>query len=182
MRRNAQGQMLSVEFMNDSQTFDRVINPYVENLRALGVDAKMTRVDDAEYETRRYAFDYDLMISHAQTDMIAGDGLYQIFGSQGANDVFNPAGVSNPAIDKLIAAAVAAKTEAEMVTATHAIDRALRALRIWVPNWYKAEHWVAYYDQYEHPAELPPYQLGELDFWWYNAEKAEKLKASGALR
>ena len=101
---------------------------------------------------------------------------------QGANDVFNPAGVSNPAIDKLIAAAVAAKTEAEMVTATHAIDRALRALRIWVPNWYKAEHWVAYYDQYEHPAELPPYQLGELDFWWYNAEKAEKLKAAGALR
>ncbi|WP_407947386.1 extracellular solute-binding protein [Paracoccus xiamenensis] len=182
MRRNAAGQMLSIEFMNDSQAFDRVINPYVENLRAIGVDAKMTRVDDAEYETRRYEFNYDIMISHALTDMIAGDGLYQQFGSQGVNDVFNPSGLSNPAIDKLIGAAVAADTEAEMVTATHALDRALRALRIWVPNWYNADHLVAYYDQYEHPAELPPYALGELDFWWYNAEKAEKLKAAGALR
>ncbi|MBA4489660.1 extracellular solute-binding protein [Paracoccus sp. S1E-3] len=182
MRRNAQGQVLSVEFMNDSQTFDRIINPYVANLRALGVDAKMARVDDAEYETRRYEFNYDLMIGHALTDMIAGDGLYQTFGSQGVNDVFNPAGVANPAIDKLIATAVAAKTEAEMVTATHALDRALRAMRIWVPNWYNPDHLVAYYDQYEHPAQLPPYALGELDFWWYNAEKAEKLKAAGALR
>ena len=182
MRRNSKGETLSVEFMNDSQSFDRVINPYVESLRALGVDAKMARVDDAEYETRRYEFDYDLMIGHAQTDMIAGDGLYQVFGSQGAKDVFNPAGVANPAIDKLIGAAVAANTEAEMVTATHALDRALRAMRIWVPNWYNAEYLVAYYDQYEHPAQLPPLSLGELDFWWYNAEKAEKLKAAGALR
>jgi microcin C transport system substrate-binding protein len=29
---------------------------------------------------------------------------------------------------------------------------------------------------------LPPYALGELSFWWYNAEKAEALKASGVLR
>ncbi|MFD1795677.1 ABC transporter substrate-binding protein [Paracoccus aurantiacus] len=182
MRRNSDGQVLSVEFMNDSQAFDRVINPYVENLRALGVDARMARVDDAEYETRRYEFDYDIMVTHAFTDMIAGDGLYQMFGSQGVNDVFNASGLSNPAIDKLIGAAVAAETEDDMVTATHALDRSLRALRIWVPNWYNADNLVAYYDMYEHPAELPPYLLGQLDFWWYNAEKAEKLKASGALR
>ena len=59
--------------------------------------------------------------------------------------------------------------------------RALRALRFWVPQWYKDTHTVAYYDMYEHPENLPPYSLGELDFWWYNAEKAEKLKAAGAF-
>jgi len=182
VRRNAQGQTLQVEFMNDSQAFDRIINPYVENLRALGIDARMARVDDAEYETRRYRFEYDLMVGHSLTDMIAGDGLYQNFGSQGADDVFNPAGLANPAIDTLIGHAVAAQTQEEMTVAVHALDRALRALRIWVPNWYKPSHTVAYYDQYEHPAELPPLMLGELDFWWYNAEKAEKLKAAGALR
>ena len=52
MRRNAKGETLRVEFLNDSQTFDRVINPYVENLRALGVDALMTQVDDAQMESR----------------------------------------------------------------------------------------------------------------------------------
>jgi microcin C transport system substrate-binding protein len=51
-----------------------------------------------------------------------------------------------------------------------------------VPQWYKANHTIAYYDIFEHPENLPPYALGELDFWWYNAEKAEALKANGALR
>jgi microcin C transport system substrate-binding protein len=42
-------------------------------------------------------------------------------------------------------------------------------------------HTVAYYDQYEHPDPLPSFALGELDFWWFNAEKAAKLDAAGAL-
>ena len=62
-----------------------------------------------------------------------------------------------------------------------ALDRALRALHFWVPQWFKASHTVAYYDMFEHPETLPPYALGEMDFWWYNAEKGEKLKAAGAF-
>jgi microcin C transport system substrate-binding protein len=51
-----------------------------------------------------------------------------------------------------------------------------------VPQWYKATHTLAYYDIFEHPENLPPYALGELDFWWYNADKADALRASGALK
>ena len=29
---------------------------------------------------------------------------------------------------------------------------------------------------------LPPYDLGYLDFWWYDAEKAEALRAAGAFQ
>ena len=54
-------------------------------------------------------------------------------------------------------------------------------MHIWIPQWYKGSHNLAYFDYYEHPETLPPYALGEADFWWYNAEKAEKLKADGAL-
>jgi microcin C transport system substrate-binding protein len=35
---------------------------------------------------------------------------------------------------------------------------------------------------FEHPETIPPYALGQLDFWWYNEEKVAALKASGALR
>lgn len=51
-----------------------------------------------------------------------------------------------------------------------------------VPRYYKKDNWVAYYDMYERPETLPPYAVGELSIWWYNAEKAEALKASGALK
>ena len=58
----------------------------------------------------------------------------------------------------------------------------LRALQFWVPEWYKDKYTVAYYDMYDHPAALPPYALGELDFWWYDAKKAAALKSAGALK
>ncbi|MCL7463539.1 extracellular solute-binding protein [Phaeovulum sp. NW3] len=181
MRRNARGQTLRVEILNDSQTFDRVINPYVENLRALGVDAVHSRVDDAQFTNRERSHDFDLITDQLGQDYIPGSGLQQYFGSAAVGDVFNSMGLANPAIDALIRLVEEADSRDEMTTRVRALDRALRALRFWVPQWHKATHTVAYYDMFDHPENLPPYALGELDFWWYNAEKAEKLKAAGAF-
>lgn len=181
MRRNARGETLRVEILNDSQTFDRVINPYVENLRALGVDAVHSRVDDAQFTNRERSHDFDLITDQLGQDYIPGSGLQQYFGSAAVGDVFNSMGLANPAIDALIRLVEEADSRDEMTTRVRALDRALRALRFWVPQWHKATHTVAYYDMFDHPENLPPYALGELDFWWYNAEKAEKLKAAGAF-
>ncbi|MCO5128521.1 MAG: hypothetical protein M9957_15055 [Rhodobacteraceae bacterium] len=52
MRRNARGELLSIEFLEDDPAFDRVVNPFIENLRALGADAKLNRVDPAQYTKR----------------------------------------------------------------------------------------------------------------------------------
>src|SRR5690606_13180820 len=144
--------------------------PYVENLRALGIDARIERVDDAQYEDRRRRHDFDLISAQLGQDLIPGAGLQQYFGSAATDDVFNAMGLANPGIDQLVTLVEAATTREEMTTRTHALDRALRALRFWVPQWYKAEHTVAYWDMYAHPPELPPYALGELDFWWFDAD------------
>jgi microcin C transport system substrate-binding protein len=185
IRRNAGGETLKVEFLNDSQTFDRVINPYVENLRALGVDAFMTRVDNAQMELRSRppSYDFDVIVGNARSSYISGADLYQFYGSKTADDsAFNVMGLKSPAVDKLIEVLLAADSNDHLTVATKALDRVLRAERFWVPQWFKNVHTVAYYDMFEHPETLPPYALGELDFWWYNAEKADALKASGALR
>jgi microcin C transport system substrate-binding protein len=184
LRRNAKGETLRLEIINDSQTFDRVINPYVENLRALGVDAKMTRIDNAQRisRTRPPEFDFDMAIGNATSTYFSGSELKQYYGSATADvSSFNMMGLKSPAVDALIEVVMAAKTKDELTTATKALDRALRLERFWVPQWYKNTHTVAYYDLFEHPETLPPYALGELSFWWYNAEKAEALKASGVL-
>ena len=181
MRRNAKGETLRVEILNDSQTFDRVINPYVENLRALGVDALMSRVDDAQYETRKSKHDFDMITTHLGQDPITGADLEQYFGAASVGDTFNAAGLANPAVDAIIKRVVAANSRAEMELSARVLDRVLRALRIWVPQWFGPTYNIAYYDMFEHPEQLAPYALGELDFWWYSAEKAEKLKAAGAL-
>lgn len=184
-RRNAAGQVLSVEMLNDSPSFDRIMNPYIENLKALGIDARLTRVDNAQMEarTRPPSYDFDMITGNARSDYISGSELKQFYGSETADvSAFNIMGLKSPAVDKLIDVVMASQSLDDLTVATHALDRVLRAERFWVPQWYKDAHTVAYYNMYEHPETLPPYALGELDFWWYNAEKAEALRAAGVLR
>ena len=185
LRRNAKGETLRVEFLNDSPTFDRVILPFIENLKALGVDAILTGVDNAQMEsrTRPPSYDFDIIVGNARSGYISGSELMQFYGADTADvSAFNLMGLKSPAADRVIQTVMAAKSMDELTTATKALDRVLRAERFWVPQWYKASSWVAYLDQYSYPANLPPYALGELDFWWYDAAKAEKLKAAGAIK
>jgi len=186
MRRNASGETLVVEFLEDSPTFERVISPYVENLRALGVDASLNLIDPAQMSQRSDPpnFDFDVIVGNAVNGGYEPGGeLKQAYMSVTANNsTRNRAGVANPAVDKLTDLIEGANTREELDVVTQALDRVLRSIRFWVPQWYKNTHTVAYYDQYEHPETLPPYALGEMDFWWFNAEKAAKLKAAGVLK
>lgn len=180
--RQKDGQTLQVEFLNDSQTFDRVINPFVENLRALGVDARMTRVDNAQMQERERSYDFDIITHQMPMSFVPGSGLRQYFGSGSANEsAFNLMGIADPGIDALIAVVEAAENEGDLAVAIAALDRAMRAERFWIPQWFKAVHTVAYYDYLRHPDPLPPYALGNLDFWWADMDAFERLKADGAF-
>ncbi len=182
IRRNAAGETLRVEFLERSPAFDRIINPYVENLKRIGVDAVLNRVDNAQYVDRRYAFDYDVITDQLSFGYEPGGNLDQLFGSRDMEkSVFNSAGVADPAVDALIKAVREATTKPDLVASVKALDRTLRAMRFWVPQWYKDVYTVAYFDMFEHPEVLPPYDLGYLDFWWFNQDKYEALKAAGAL-
>ena len=180
--RRKDGQVLSAEFLMVSPAFDRIVNPYIENLSRLGVQATLDRVDYAQYVDRRRTGDYDL-VNHTMTQGFEpGVSLRQWFDSSTAADSSrNLMGLQSPAIDRLITHVIDAQSLEDMATATHALDRALRAEGFWVPQWYKDTHTVAYYDFYEYPENLPPFGLGDLTVWWYNAERAEALKAAGAF-
>ncbi len=180
--RRKDGKTLRVELIEDSPTFDRVINPFVENLRRLGVDAVYNRIDPAQYTDRTRNFDFDMITDQFPMGYEPGSGLRQYFGSETADQsVFNAMGLKDPAVDKLIDIIVAANTKDAMTTGVRALDRVLRAKRFWIPQWFKDKHTVAYYNMFEHPAKLPPYSLGYLDFWWVDPQKADALKASGAI-
>lgn len=182
MRRNAAGQTLRVEFLNDDVGNDRIINPFVENLRAVGIDAINTRVDNAELEARTRSKDFDIVEDSLGQAYAIGGGTEQRFGSASVDDVFNVAGVANPAVDGLIASGQLVTTREENLVAIHALDRALRSLQPWIPQWFKADYTLAYYDFYRHPDAMPPYALGVMDFWWADTEAADRLRAARAMR
>jgi microcin C transport system substrate-binding protein len=182
MRRNDAGETLKVEILNDSQAFDRVINPFVENLRALGVDAVHTRIDNAQMTERERNFDFDMVTGNFRTSLTPGAELEQYFGSQSADfSIFNLAGYGSEAADKLIEMVKAAETRGALDDSIRALDRVLRAEKFWVPQWFRNIHTVAYYDMYRYPDTLPPYALGTLDFWWFDQQAHDRLKAAGAF-
>lgn len=185
-RRNAAGELLTVTFLfNSSQegTLSAVVENYLKNLTQMGVNPKLEKVDPSQYTLRERERDYDLVFDGYSAFLGAGTGLMQRYGtSETEINVFNPANLASPMVDAIIDAALNADSRDEENLALRALDRALRYEFFMIPMWYNDSYWVAYYDQYAHPDPLPPYDLGWLDFWWYEADKGKALKAAGALR
>ncbi|WP_322867603.1 extracellular solute-binding protein [Aquicoccus sp. G2-2] len=186
VRQNAKGEALTIDFPYPSSLgpiIGPIIDAYAENLKIMGVDVHPEKIDPAQYTLRSRKFDFDMVFDNYRTFLEAGTGLHQMYGSKEAKfSVFNPAGLASPLVDAIIDKALHSTSKEEEQAALMALDRALRYQHFMVPVWYNPDDWVAYWDMYDHPDPLPPYDLGYLDFWWYDAGKAEKLKAAGALR
>jgi len=181
LRRNAGGETLRVEFLNNSAAFERIILPFVDNLRTIGVDASMNTIDFAQYEERQETFDYDIVSGRFVLPLSPSVELRQLFASDSAAQpgTFNLAGLADPVIDDLIEEVIAAPDRATLDTRVRALDRVLRDRILWVPNWYKGTHWIAYWDVFGRPAEKPPFDRGT-DYWWWDADKADLLRRAGA--
>jgi len=82
-------------------------------------------------------------------------------------------------VDALIDAIIAAKTREELTTACSCLDRVFRAGRYWIPHWYKASHWIAYWDVFGFPKAQPRYFRGIPDTWWAESGKAGKAEKKG---
>lgn len=175
-RRVKNGEPLTIEFLNNESAFERILGPYISNLKALGIAAEIRTIDPAQYERRVKSFDFDVITTHFIMSLTPGVELRSYFGTEAARQEGsrNLAGIEDPAVDALVDAVVGAKSRDDLNTATRALDRVLRAGYYWVPQWYKAEHNLAHWDKFSWPATKPTYDIG-LDTWWYDPAKAQKL-------
>jgi microcin C transport system substrate-binding protein len=172
------GKVLDVEILTFSPSFERIINPYVQNLKKIGINASLRRVDPAQYERRMKTFDFDVTTQRYTMNLTPSVELKSFWGSEaaGIDGSFNLAGISDPVVDALIDKVVAAKTRDELVTATRAVDRVLRTGHYWVPHWYKASHNLAFWNKFSRPSIKPKYDRGVITTWWFDPAKAAELK------
>ncbi|MEB8387986.1 extracellular solute-binding protein [Rhodobacteraceae bacterium KMM 6894] len=184
-RRNAAGKLLTLNFpipAPSAATLGGIIENYMQNIEKLGITPQYEPIDVSQFTLRRRERDYDMLYAGYYAVTGAGTGLRQMFGSEAAEySVFNPAGIASPLVDAIIDASLATTSQAEEDAAIMALDRALRFEFPMISTWYNDSFWVAYWDVYAHPEQQPAHQLGTLDFWWYDADKAAALKAVGAL-
>jgi microcin C transport system substrate-binding protein len=177
-RVNAAGETLELEFLITDPTSERILTPYTKNLEALGIVATIRRIDPAQYERRRKSFDFDVIATRFSLRLTPGAELRSFWGSESArtDGSANLAGIADPVVDALIGKVLEATSREELNTAARALDRVLRAGHYWVPHWFKAAHHVAYWDKFSRPPVKPRYERGIMDTWWYDADKAAKLR------
>jgi microcin C transport system substrate-binding protein len=175
------GQGLGFEFLLDEPGLQPHHFPYIKSLGTLGIEATMRVVDPVQYRKRIDDFDFDITVDRFSFSSTPGDSLRTYFTSQSAalKGSQNHAGIADPAVDALVDIIIGAKSRDELTTACKALDRVIRAGRYWIPHWYKASHWIAYWDVFSRPAGKPRYARGIPETWWYDADKAAKLGQKG---
>jgi microcin C transport system substrate-binding protein len=171
------GNPLTVEFLLFEASFKRIINPYLQNLKRIGIKANIRIVDVANFKRRQDSFDFDVVIRRISQPLTPGLEQRNYFGSQFADvpGSFNIGGVKDPAVDTLIEKVVSAQNREDLILATRALDRVLMWNRYVITQWYKGVHNVAYWNKFNRPITQPIFDLGVIDTWWYDAEKAAMI-------
>lgn len=184
MRRNSAGEVLSLDFPDSSRSLERVMVPFTENLKSLGIDVEFELIDPSSWSERRQQFDFDLSATAWQVQVTPGAELRAFYGSaaaeaKGSN---NLSGLADPVADALIERVVEAETREDLVVAARALDRVLRAKHIWIGNWHLGAHRVAVWDIFGIPKNPARYDFNRgVDFWWFDSEKYQALVDAGAL-
>jgi microcin C transport system substrate-binding protein len=175
---NAKGEVFSIEFLMFSPTFERIIAPFVRNLKLLGIDASIRQVEAAQYQERLKSFDFDISTRRYRLPETMGVELESFFASKSADMAgsTNMPGLKSKGIDQLVENAIQAKSRESLSTTIGALDRALRSYHFWVPAWYKGAHNMVYWDMFGRPETKPKYARGIFETWWVDADKAAKLK------
>ncbi|WP_414473279.1 extracellular solute-binding protein [Microvirga sp. M2] len=171
------GQPFRIEFLDFQAALQPHTQPFQTNLKRLGIDAFSRVVDAAQYQRRMEEFDFDMASRNLSGGSTPGDGLRVVYGSEAAKTPGsqNIAGISDPAVDALIETIANAKSRQDLNTACRALDRVLRSGHYWVPMWYRASDWIAYWDQFSRPEQKPRFTSGAPGTWWYDAEKAKRI-------
>jgi microcin C transport system substrate-binding protein len=171
------GQPFRIEFLDFSGSLQPHTQPFQANLKRLGIEASSRIVDAAQYQRRMDEYDFDMASRNVFTGSTPGDNLRVIYGSEAGKrpGSRNIAGIDDPAVDALVEKAATAKSRQELNIACRALDRVLRSGHYWVPMWFRASDWVAYWDQFSRPEAKPRFASGAPGTWWYDAEKAKRI-------
>lgn len=173
--RNAAGDPFSFEILLNGSQNEAVSGIFTDALRQLGIDARVRIVDQAQYNQRRDAYDYDMIVNLWNMSLSPGNEQTLYWGSAGVATpgTRNYPGVNSPAAEAMIADLLATRDPAEFTAATQALDRVLTTGRYVIPFWFNDRGFVAHKADLKFPDHLPIY--GDWTGWlpevWWQAPK-----------
>jgi microcin C transport system substrate-binding protein len=168
----------TVEFLSQSPAFERTFLFYKPSLERLGISVSVRTVDVPQYINRLRTWDFDIITYGWLQNLLPSVEQRGNWGSQAADQAGseNVIGIKNPAVDFLIEQIIAAKTHAELIAATRALDRVLLWNYYTVPQWSYNKMRTVRWNRFSHPEPMPKYGAASAfpALWWWDADKTAK--------
>lgn len=176
------GEAYTLDMVVTRQEHERMLIPFVDNLKRLGIDASLRRIENNLMLNRRRRYDYDItMWKFYQFKIPIPSWIRRDFLSRYVDvpNMGNYSGIDNPAVDFLVEKVIAARSEAELTAAGRALDRVLLWNFYVIPEGYPRGRHLVYWDRFGHPP-LGVEHMNWTGFpflWWHDAEKAARVDA-----
>ena len=163
------GEPLEFEIIINSangNSFTRVLLPFIENLRKIGIKATTRVLEINTYKNKLDKFDFDIIVSGFGGISLPGTEQKDLWGSKSA-DIYgsnNIIGIKNPVIDSLIQKLIETEDNILYTAYVKALDRVLLFNHYVIFNWYSATDRIAYWDKFSQPDNA---STGiDINTWW----------------
>lgn len=176
------GELFAFDFIVASAEHERMLTPFVDNLKRLGIDAVLRKVESNLMVNRLRNYDYDATMRKFYTFRVPFPArLRDQFTSRAADQPnrANYAGIKHPAVDFLVEKIAQATSEADMNTAGRALDRVLLWNFYVIPEGHPVGRHLVYWDRFGHP----PLGIDHMNWtgfphlWWLDREKNARVNA-----
>ena len=153
-----------------SPAFERIVAPFIKNLSKLGVKSSIRIVDTAQYKNRLDNYDFDMVVMSRGQSLNPGNEQRNYWSSQSANinGSANWIGIKNEAVDDLIEKIIQSSDRNELILYAKVLDRVLFHSHYVIPHWHIKKWRLAYWNKLKRPKNIPKYNLGFPETWWYN--------------
>ena len=183
--REKNGQRLDFKILLVSPLFQRIVEPFKNNLKKIGIKLTDKLVQVAQYEERLREFKYDMIVTGFGQSRSPGNEQRSMWTSEAAKipGSRNYMGIENPAVDELVDIIVKARTRKDLVNGIQAMDRILTHQFYLVPHWFIGYDRMVYWNKFSHPEVIPSASSRQshfIEWWWYDPARAQKLKEARA--
>ncbi|EFR45559.1 ABC transporter, substrate-binding protein, family 5 [Helicobacter cinaedi CCUG 18818 = ATCC BAA-847] len=166
-------QPFSFEILISYDAFERICLPFAKNLKKLGIEAKIRKVDDSQYINRVRAFEYDMVVELLGQSLFPGNEQNYYWNSQvvSTKGSKNFAGVQDPVVDELITKLLNANSQQDRIAIGKSLDRVLLWGFYVLPHFNLPAFRIAYWRNIAMPSQTPPYGIDPY-LWWSKGAKS----------
>ena len=172
---NEEGEAFELQLMVTTAAGQRLRLPYVEQLKRLGIKARVRLVENVQYINMRRAGKVDAVSGSLAISMPPNQEVPAYFGSRSLG-LANFANLRSPIMDALIEKLLSAGSREELMAAGHALDRVLFWQFYFIPLKLLEGSRIVMWDKYSKPAIQSRDNGGFPATWWWDPAKAERVK------